>query len=319
MEGRGMRKHLVLAVLLAVLGALFLGGEAKASHPCLNFGYGCLHWPDGNRGNRTQVRVDRAPNATLFNAAWTGSFGYAMNEWNAAQSKVTLSYTTTYYSVSNCNVVAANYRIVACADNIVGVTCGGLPPDRWLGCTAVWYWMEWNGSAWVPSNHIYGARIMFDTFTNYTDSNQVVPWNGYQRNGSACHELGHALGQDHYWNGGTVFNPGHDSCLRAILEDWVTSTYPGTHVAGSVSSAHNHNDGAYGDLSYGDRTFNRKARVLATSTLEKRLESAKPILEGENRGKRAVVLGEWESMIGLPAPVGRWADVVFVKQSAGVA
>lgn len=157
-----------------------------------------------------------------------------------------------------------------------------------------------------------------DTVTFTTDGSLLWPWTAYTLRTSFCHELGHALGQNHDAN-----SPGDESCMNDTMtifgsdgNSGSTSQIPGSHVGQSVNPPHSHNDqdcyiisGRYLDLAY------RRLNEISDARLDSLLRGAVRIQAGPNKGKRLVTLTRYDDPRTLPAPEGEYRDVVYQQAS----
>ena len=281
-----MKKYLVgVAVLLALL----LAGPSNATTWLpINYGYGDLHWPDGNRSDKTQISfyLQGSPGT-----AWINAYTAVKNAFNSSQS--VLNYGSNINQSGGCNFGINPARsVTACITNW-NTPCGNyVDAGAWSGCTGSYWYLEFNGSTYVDSPHIHHSNVMIDTTAYYiwTETiggfifyhpclNAVTPNCGvpfkpvtqpfmdnnftitdFVKRQILCHEIfGHANGGRH-----VPGNPGNDSCLRAFVGgDPPGVDYLGSIVATGIVNTHNHNDSGYGNLSVGSTTKVTKALVLS--------------------------------------------------------
>jgi hypothetical protein len=305
-----------IGVALACIGAALLavGPASAANGPCYASGTtqsgACLHWPDFNRANRTQVDV----RSSGFTSAWVADRNTVLAQHNAGQARIT--FTQSGAGATGCNSGTPGYSGVVnlCLGDWNYACNAQLGANRWLGCAHPWVWTEWNGSAWVLSAHLFATIVDMDANTYFTDGSTQILWTPYERRTSLCHEIGHTMGLDHSFS---PRNPGiAESCITASMEISVpgqtSGTTPETLGAGEygiVNTQHNHNDCnpscsgyGYGDLAY---------HWLQPPLLDL-LASARPILSGFNVGKQLVFLPKGYDTLLLPKPTGSFAKYVYV-------
>lgn len=295
-----MKKLLILLVLLVAV--MLIPSAAQASHPCFSDSTGCLHWPDGNRATWPRTSVNFVPDASTPAGYWTNSIPAAIQYINSAQNK--LYYTQSAPQSGVCGAYYVERRVVMCVANF-NHSCSGT--FAWIGCMSYWFRWEWNGSAWIQSNHLFSSQIQFDSVTTSVEGNPWQ-WSAYAMKVSICHETTHTAGQGH-----TANAPDNSSCLKNPMichnqacTSGQTVEYPGAHVGGTINSGHNHTDYAYGDLSYKEAVGN--AEFL------RRLKGAKIVQNGPDKGARIIVLKVGESARSFPAPNALFSRFIVIQE-----
>lgn len=269
-----MKKYFVgLVILLAV--ALAAPSGATTFRP-VNFGYGNLHWPDGNRSDKTQISfyLQGSPGTS-----WINAYQAVKNAWNSSNSVTTFGNNINQSGGCNFGINPAG-SVTACVTNW-HVPCGSyVDADAWIGCTSYYWYLELIGGTYVNSPHIHHVNAMIDTNAYYiwsetiggfvflhpclnavaphcnvplspptqpwTDSNYTI--SDFLKRQIFCHEVfGHGQGATHI-----IGDPGNDSCLRSYFGGSPQGVdYLGSTVANGIINTHNHSDSNYGNLSVG--------------------------------------------------------------------
>lgn len=261
-----MRK-LLLALLLALTVA-GVGGSTASAAPCVLAGAGyyhngadgsttCYHWADYSRPGTVDARMHG------MDADWNTAYDNAASAFNSAIANVKMGSRIVNDSFG-CDAGTGLTGIYAFNHNVCGgsawggMPCGtyanGQPYYYWLGCTYIWG--SYNTLGQLTPHMAYAKEVIKTVNPTYGNGSPYT-YTAYRRRMLLCHEIsGHGYGYSHTLTGNDSYgddsqaqaNPGHESCLRAIMWDegiTVTAQTLGSTVAGQINGTYNHADQSY--------------------------------------------------------------------------